>query len=62
MRGGSTELLTPDRAAARLGISRRTLDRNWRNWGLRKVLLTARCARFKARDIDNLIEARSFEC
>lgn len=62
MRGGSTELLSPDRAAARLGVSRRTLDRNWRDWGLRKIVLTARSTRYRARDIDNLIEARSFEC
>ena len=62
MRGGSTELLSPNRAAARLGISRSTLDRNWQVWGLRKIRLTARSTRYKARDIDNLIEARSFEC
>lgn len=62
MRGGSTELLPPNRAAERLGVSRSTLDRNWKLWGLRKIVLTPRTTRYKARDIDNLIEARSFEC
>jgi excisionase family DNA binding protein len=62
MRGGSNVLLTPQETADRLGVSRKTVDRRWREWGLRKVTLTARAVRFRARDIDNLIEARSFEC
>jgi predicted DNA-binding transcriptional regulator AlpA len=61
MRGGSNVLLTPKDAAAKLGISRKTLDRNWKNWGLRRVVLTARAVRFRERDIDNFIEARTYE-
>lgn len=62
MRGGSNVLLSPQATAAKLGISRATLDRNWREWGLRKVVLTARAVRFRERDVDNFIEARSYEC
>jgi predicted site-specific integrase-resolvase len=62
VRGGSNVLLTPDKAAAKLGVSRRTLERRWQEWGLRKVILTARAVRFRERDIDNMIETRTFEC
>lgn len=61
MRGGSNVLLTPAQTAARLGVSRKTLDRHWRSWGLRRKVLTARAVRFAERDIENFIEARSFE-
>jgi predicted DNA-binding transcriptional regulator AlpA len=61
MKGGSNVLLTPPQAAAKLGISRKTLERHWREWGLRRILLTARAVRFRERDIDNFIESRSFE-
>lgn len=62
MRGGSNILLTPQQTAAKLGVSRKTVDRHWRSWGLPRVVLSARAIRFRERDIDNLIEARSFEC
>lgn len=62
MRGGSNALLTPDKAAGKLGVSRRTLERRWQEWGLRKVILTARAVRFRERDIDNFIETRTYEC
>lgn len=62
MRGGSNVLLTPQQTADKLGVSRKTVDRHWRAWGLRRVVLSARAVRFRERDIDNLIEARSFEC
>jgi predicted DNA-binding transcriptional regulator AlpA len=62
MRGGSNVLLTPQQAADKLGVSRKTVDRRWAEWGLRKIVLTARAIRFRERDIDNLIEARSYEC
>lgn len=62
MRGGSNVLLTPNQASVKLGVSRRTLERNWKTWGLKKITLTARAVRFRERDLDNLIETRSFEC
>lgn len=62
MRGGSNVLLTRRQASAKLGVSAKTLDRRWREWGLRRIVLTARAIRYRERDIDNLIEARSFEC
>lgn len=62
MRGGSNVLLTRGQASEKLGISPKTLDRRWREWGLRRIVLTARAIRYRERDIDNLIEARSFEC
>lgn len=61
MRGGSNVLLTPKQAAAKLGIHRATLDRNWRAWGLRMVRLSPRAVRFRERDVDNFIDARSYE-
>lgn len=61
MRGGSNVLLTPQQTAAKLGVSRSTVDRNWRNWGLRLVRLSPRAVRFRERDVDNLIDARTYE-
>jgi predicted DNA-binding transcriptional regulator AlpA len=61
MRGGSNVLLTPKQTAAKLGVHRATLDRNWQDWGLRKVKLSTRAVRFRERDVDNLIDARSYE-
>lgn len=61
MRGGSNVLLTPKQTAAKLGVHRDTLDRNWRSWGLRKITLSPRAVRFRERDVDNFIEARTYE-
>lgn len=62
MRGGSNVLLTREQASAKLGVSAKTLDRRWRDWGLRRVVLTARAIRFRERDIDNFIETKTLEC
>lgn len=59
MKGGSNILLTPQQAAARLGVSRKTLDRRWREWGLPRVELTARAVRFRERHVENFIESRT---
>lgn len=61
MRGGSNVLLSPEQVATKLGVSRKTVDRRWREWGLRRVQLSARAVRFRERDVDNFIEARSYE-
>ena len=61
MRGGSNVLLTPEQAAARLGVSRKTLDRRWREWGLPRVVLSARAIRFRERHVDQFIEERTYE-
>ena len=61
MRGGSNTLLSPQQAADKLNISRKTLDRRWQEWGLRRIVLTARAIRFRERDIDNFIESRTYE-
>lgn len=62
MRGGSNVLLTPEQTAAKLGVSRKTVDRHWASWGLPRVVLSARAVRFRERDIDNFIETRTIEC
>ena len=61
MRGGSNVLLTPAQTAERLGVSRKTVDRNWRLWELPRVVLSARAVRFRERDVENFIERRTFE-
>ena len=61
MRGGSNVLLSPGQVATKLGVSRKTVDRRWREWGLRRITLTARAVRFRERDVDNLIEERAYE-
>lgn len=55
MRGGSNRLLTPQEVADKLGVSRKTVYRNWADWGLRSRSL-GRLIRFAERDVDNLIE------
>ena len=60
MRGGSNILLTREQTAAKLGVSAKTVDRNWRDWGLRRIVLTARAIRFRERDVENLIQSRSY--
>lgn len=60
--GGSNTLLSPAQVATKLGVSRKTVDRNWREWGLRRISLSARAVRFRERDVDHFIETRSFEC
>lgn len=62
MRGGSNALLSPQQAAVKLGVSRRTIDRNWKLWGWRRIALSARAVRFRERDIDHFIESRTYEC
>lgn len=57
-KGGSNLLLAPKDAAARLGVSRKTLDRNWRDWGLKRIVLSARAVRFRERDLENFIQSR----
>lgn len=61
MRRGSNTLLTPEQAAARLGVSRKTLDRRWREWGLPRVVLSARAIRFRERHVEQFIEERTYE-
>ena len=61
MRGGSNILLTPKQTATKLGVSRSTVDRRWREWGLKQIKLSARAVRFRERDVDNLIDARTYE-
>lgn len=56
MRGGSNVLVSPNDAAKQLGVSRKTIDRNWQRWGWRKHRLSARAVRFPQRDIDNYIQ------
>ena len=55
MRGGSNRLLSPDEVAERLGVSRKTVYRRWREWGLRSRSL-GRLIRFAERDVENFME------
>lgn len=61
MRGGSNVLLSPEQTAQKLGVSRKTVYRRWAEWGLRNVALSTRSLRFRERDIDNLIDTRTYE-
>lgn len=61
MRGGSNVLLSPEQVANKLGVSRKTVYRRWAEWGLRNVALSTRALRFRERDVDNFIEARTYE-
>ena len=55
MRGGSNRLLSPEQVAALLGVSRNTIYRNWKDWGLPGVTL-GRMIRFSERGVENFIE------
>lgn len=59
MRGGSNRLLSPEDVAQKLGVSRKTVYRRWRDWGLVSRPI-GRLLRFPERDVDNLIE-KGFE-
>lgn len=56
--GGSNILLTREQTAAKLGVSAKTVDRNWQTWGLRRIVLTARAIRYRERDVEHFIESR----
>lgn len=56
MRGGSNVLVSPAEAAAQLGVSRKTIFRNWQKWGWTKHPLSPRAVRFRQRDIDNYLK------
>lgn len=55
MRGGSNRLLSPEEVAQLLGFSRKTVYRNWREWGLQGRRL-GRQIRFPEREVQALIE------
>lgn len=54
MRGGSNRLISPEQAAERIGVSRKTVYRRWREWGFRNRPV-GRLIRFPERDVDNFI-------
>lgn len=55
MRGGSNRLLSPEDLAEVLGVSRKTVYRNWQSWGLQGRRL-GRQIRFSERDVQQFIE------
>jgi excisionase family DNA binding protein len=58
VRGGSNRLLSPEQVADILGVSRKTVYRRWREWGLRSCPV-GRLIRFPERDVQNFVERTS---
>lgn len=57
MRGGSNLLMTPDEAAAELGVTKRVLMDSYRRWGI-PYLKVGKHVRFRTRDLHNWVDAR----
>ena len=61
MKGGSNVLLTPQEVADQLSVSRKTVLRRWREWGLKRHELGYNQPRFAQRDVNNFIERTTYE-
>ncbi|KOV69688.1 DNA-binding protein [Streptomyces sp. MMG1121] len=57
VRGGSNLLMTPDEAAAELGVTKRVLMDSYRRWGI-PFLKVGKHVRFRTRDLHNWVEER----
>jgi excisionase family DNA binding protein len=58
--GGSNVLLTPDQAAERLAIPKRTLMDSYQRWKLRHVRV-GKHIRFRERDVESWIDSQTVE-
>ncbi len=55
MRSGSNLLMTPDEAAAELGVTKRVLMDSYRRWGI-PFLKVGKHVRFRTRDLHGWVE------
>jgi len=56
--GGSNRLLRMAEAAEYLNTPKRTLEQNWRRWGLRAHRI-GRAVQFRERELERWIESRA---
>lgn len=56
--GGSNELLSMESAATYLDVPKRTLQDNYRKWGIAHVWV-GRCVKFRKRHLDSWIDSNT---